>query len=799
ALKRLRLVAHLLATSAIAGARAEVPPDDAPPIVVERATPTQAILIGAAPPPLRPGAALIASLAPDAAPAARPVLREGPRIDPPDGKGDSEVLFEADHVYRQDEASPIIAEGDVNAYAQGQHLKADRLSYDPATEIIVAEGHVSLSSEGVDAVFADRVEITGDMRDGIAENVSAILEENARMAGETAIREQGARTTIRRAVYTACNVCNKDGDPKTPTWSVRAARVTRDEERKVVRFRNAFFRIKGVPILYAPFLQAPDPSIERQSGFLTPVIGASERLGFNFELPYYLALSNHQDATFYPKYTSNDGVLWQGEYRRRDQSGDHVWQGGFINFGQSGSAEEAAGVDVPNLRWHFFGRGHRNFGDKWRIGYDVERVSDDIYLRRYDVKRRGDLQQEIDTSQTNRLRSNVYMRWKSGGSELTVDTYAFQGLRLTDDSALTPYVLPLINFRHDFGAKILGGRAQINANFATLLRSGGADSQRLTASAYWEREYFTQNGHRFNFFGELRADGYYFRDLNLGTEIQPGIPGADNDFEWRWAPTAGAEWSYPLTRRLAGARLFVEPRAQLIASPTNRNSSSIINEDSQSIEFDYAGLFDYNKATGFDAFEDGQRANIGVTASAIFDSGLTVAASIGEQFRLQTTAAFDPSTGLGEKRSDIVGALNIRYKNVVGVENRFRIDDNEGSLKRVESFAFLNFWRVSSNVSYVRLNEENALAELSQREEITGSMRLSLTNHIHTGLGWRENLSAGRTISQDFTIGYSDECATIDLTYQRNFTRDVGLDPDTAIFLRFTLRTLVDQGTSTSF
>jgi LPS-assembly protein len=720
-------------------------------------------------------------------------LREGPLVGTEAqkaGPDETEILFEADSVYRETSDSPIVAEGAVSAYFGERHLKADKLIYDPATDIVIAEGNVSISDDNVEAVFADRVELTGDLRDGVAENFSALLAESARLAGDTAVREQGARTSLRRAVYTACNLCDKKGNPKTPTWRVRALRVTRDEERKVVRFRHAFFEIKGVPILYAPFLQGPDPSVERQSGFLTPVIGASSRLGFNLELPYYLALSNHQDATFYPKYTSNDGVLWQGEYRRRDISGYHVAQAGFINFSNAENTDPS--LDVPDFRWHFFGRGNRKFGDKWTAGYDVERVSDDTYLRRYGVQRRGDLRQEIVTSSTNRLRSNVYARWRSGGSELSIDTYAFQGLRATDSAALTPYVLPLLNFRHDFGNEVAGGRAHIVANFATLLRTGGADTQRFTTSAYWEREHITAGGHRFSVFGELRADAYYFKDLDEGTEILPGVPGEDNDFEWRTAPTAGVEWSYPLTRRFAGARLFIEPRVQLIASPTGRNRTSIINEDSQSIEFDYAGLFAFNKATGFDAFEDGQRMNAGIATSAVFDNGISIEASIGEQFRLQPTSAFDPSTGLGEERSDIVGALNVRYKDVVGVENRFRVDDDTGSIKRAEAFAFFNYWRLNGSVSYVRLNEENVAADLSRREELTGNLRVKVTNNISTGMSWRQDLNDDRTIRQDFVIGYADECATIDFIYRRDFTRDVGLDPDNALLVRFTLRSLVD-------
>lgn len=728
------------------------------------------------------------------------------------------ILFEAETVTRQDENSPIVAEGNVRAYFGDRYLRADRLSYNPATDIVVAEGNVSITDQSLETAFAGRVELTGDLRDGVAENFSALLAENARLAAETATREQGARTKLRNAVYTACSVCTADKEEKTPTWRVKALRVTRDEERKVVRFHHAFVELKGVPILYAPFLQAPDPSVERQSGFLTPLIGASSRLGFNIEVPYYLAISNSQDATFYPKYTSNDGVLWQGEYRRRDDHAYQVMQGGFIDY-----EPDPTEVDVPGKRWHVFAKGYRDFGDRLRVGYDVERVSDDTYLRRYDVQRRGDLRKELDTSLTNRLRSNAFLRWGDEKTELRADSYTFQELRTVsvcdltngdrvslttancnpllatdpgltqgpDITKLTPYVLPVINARHEFTPPAIGGDARLAVNFASLQRTGGADTRRLTASAYWEREQFTPGGHRFLGFAELRGDLFRYEDLDEGTEDRQGIAD-DNRFDGRFAPTVGLEWSYPLTKSISGARIFLEPRVQLIASPAHRNGADIINEDSQSVEFDYAGLFDYNKATGFDAFEDGQRMNAGVAVSAEFDNGITLEGEIGQQYRLQESQAFDLETGLGEESSDYVGSLNLRYKTIIGVENRFRIADEDGSLKRAESMAFLNVWRLRGNATYVRLNDEVSIGGVRKREELNARMNLKLTKHWYTGAGWREDLVQDRTIRQDFILGYQDECSLFELTYRRDRTQDRGLEPDNALLIRFTLRSLVD-------
>ncbi|MEM9014381.1 MAG: LPS assembly protein LptD [Pseudomonadota bacterium] len=717
------------------------------------------------------------------------------------------ILFEADSVSREIDGGPITAEGDVSAFFGERYLRADRLIYDPATDIVYAEGDVAITDENLETAFAGRVEITGDLRDGIVENFSALLAENARLAADSAVREQGARTRLNRAVYTACNVCDDDGEAKTPTWRVKSLRVVRDEERKVVRFYHAFFEIKGVPVFYVPFLQGPDPSVERQSGFLAPSIGASSRLGFNLELPYYLAISNSQDATFSPKYTTNDGVLWQGEYRRRGKKSYHVLAGGVINYDNrvtddAGRREDENGI--PGVRWHYFGEGYKDVGDHWRLSYDLERISDREYLRQYDVEREGDLRQELDRSRTNRLRSNARAQWRRNGHNLTIDSYVFQGLRATDDASSTPYVLPSFDYRYDFSRRLAGGRTSINANTTFLLRTGGTDTQRFTASAYWERDIITRGGHRFNLFAEARADAYYFTDLDQGTEICsdsaadcaadfPGLTSDDTStFETRLAPSIGLEWSYPLYNNIGGVGVFIEPRIQAVASPARQNPLEIINEDSQSIEFDYAGLFDYNKATGYDTFEDGQRINVGVAATAEFPFGLTVEGSAGQQFRLQTTNAFSPSSGLGDTQSDIVGSLNVKYKEIVGVENRFRIDNDTGSIQRAESMARFSLGPVLGNLTYVRLNEENIAAALVRREELTALGRIKITDHWSLGGAWRIDLEQDRTIRQDFIVGYQDECMTVALTYRRDRTEDDNLEPDNAFLVSFTLRSLVD-------
>ena len=743
-----------------------------------------------------------------------------------------EVLFEADSVMREVEGGPIIATGQVNAYFGDQYLRANYLSYHPETQIVIAKGNVAITNGDRETVFADEVELSGDLRDGIAKNFSALLEENARLAADNAVQEQGARTRLRKAVYTACNVCDSDGHGKTPTWRMKALRVTRDKERRVVRFHHTFFELKGVPILYVPFVQTPDPSVERQSGLLTPSIGTSDRLGFNFELPYYLAISNSQDATFSPKFTTNDGILWKGEYRRRGKRSYNVLAGGVINHDNNQLVNDEFGDPndprdfefengIPGTRWHFFGKGYQDFGDGWRASYDLERVSDKTYLREYDIERRGELRNELDRGRTNRLRSNARLEYQSGGHDLQIDSYLFQGLRASDSTETTPFVVPLVDYQYNVQDKVAGGKLTVGANTATLLRTAGTDTHRFTASSNWQRTHTTNSGHRFNVQAELRGDLFHYRDLDLGTEFEAGIVGEDSRTETRFAPSISAEWTYPLMRDFGGAQLFIEPRVQVVASNDVDNPERFINEDSRSIEFDYASLFEFNKATGYDAFEDGQRANIGVASSAVWQNGLTIETAIGQQFRVQSTEAFPNDSGLGEKQSDLVGSLNIRYKNIAGIENRVRIAHNpqiingtrESRFPRRESFAFMRIGRFRSNASYVFVQGRNSGNNIVLREELNAGAALRLTKHWSTGVSWRINLENTQLdantplinpdtglpnvpdqvvpVRQDIRLSYNDECSSFGVIFRRDRTRGGNLEPNNSVLLSFTLKSLV--------
>ena len=79
--------------------------------------------------------------------------------------------------------------------------------------------------------------------------------------------------------------------------------------------RNAVFQVKGVPLLYTPFLYYPTKRDDRATGILLPTYGATSLRGQAIHNAFFWAIDRSQDATFLYDWYSNAGQGVGSEYR----------------------------------------------------------------------------------------------------------------------------------------------------------------------------------------------------------------------------------------------------------------------------------------------------------------------------------------------------------------------------------------------------------------------------------------------------------------------------------------------------
>ena len=113
---------------------------------------------------------------------------------------------------------------------------------------------------------------------------------------------KGGITTINKGVFTSC----KKND-SCPPWTIQADKITYDQNKKQINYDNAFVKIYDIPVLYFPKFFHPDPSVERQSGVLMPILNESQILGSSIQIPYFHVLSSQEDITFRPNIFDNHG------------------------------------------------------------------------------------------------------------------------------------------------------------------------------------------------------------------------------------------------------------------------------------------------------------------------------------------------------------------------------------------------------------------------------------------------------------------------------------------------------------
>ena len=706
----------------------------------------------------------------------------------------SDILLDADHIRRDDENSSWFAEGDVRASVGDRFVRADRLSYDLATDTAVAEGNVAVKDEDGQLYFAERVILNDEFRNGVVDAFAAELAPNGTLGAATAVRRESGINDMRRATFTLCAVCDTGWSRDRPTWQLKARRVTQNEEKQVLRFRDAFVEVLGVPIFYTPYAQVPDPSAERASGFLAPEIGSSTLRGTEVELPYYYALSNYQDFTFSPRHFSLLGTLFKGEYRRNTHNSEAVVQAGVIK--PTNDLSEEAGNPDP-VRWHWFSRYRRDLPLGWEMVADIDGVSDKGYAQIYDIEPQGALQADIPILRPDRLESNLTVARSNENSSTDFSGWLFQTLRLREDQEFTAQALPRI--RHEQKFQVPAGEIRLGGSFLTLLRDSGLDSLRTSAHLDYTGIKFTNSGHRFELFGELRGDFYSYRNADLGVQAcnvndsayescRLNLPreGREEGYDvGRFLPTAGAEWSYPLARIGQNTSLIIEPRIQAVISPQRSFRDDVFNEDSQFFQFDTVSLFDYNKSSGLDLWEDGSRVNVGLAATAALGESITINSLAGSQFRTESTDAFDADNGIGEVQSDFVGAVDIQFGRYLVVDNRFRIDDDTGRFRRVESLVNTRIGPFSGNLNYLRVESDDFETNEQLDEFLVFSAALQVSKYFSMAARQAQNLDSGESTQTEFAVRLANRCSAVSIRYRFDDSTVDGFEQDREILVKF--------------
>jgi len=425
------------------------------------------------------------------------------------------VVMSADSLTYDETRGVVAASGNVEISQGHRVLIADHVTYSEGLDMMTASGNVTLLEPSGEVMFADYLELSDEMRDGVMRNIRLLLNADTRIAANSARRSGGNRTEMSKAVFSPCKLCPLHPE-EAPLWQIKAVRVVHDQEARDIAYYDAWLEMFGIPVLYAPYFEHPDPTVKRRSGLLAPTYGSSSTLGFQLTTPYYWNIAPHRDATFKPKFTSEEGVVWGAEYRERTLTGDYSVDAS-IAYGDERD-DDGAETGSSGFRGHLFSDGQFQLDPVWNYGYEFERASDDTFLSFY----------RINSQDT--LTTRPYIEGINGRNYASGNAYFFQGLEIDDEQDQIPFVLPLLHFNHRGTPGAFGAFDSFDANFMTLHRIDGADSRRLSLEGGWHLSHIGRSGSVYRLSATIRGDAYHVNNVDTAgtarTTMREDLPAA---------------------------------------------------------------------------------------------------------------------------------------------------------------------------------------------------------------------------------------------------------------------------------
>lgn len=715
------------------------------------------------------------------------------------------ITFQADKVSYNSKTGEVTWDGDVHIWQNDHILRADKVTFNKTTNIATATGNVSMVEPDGEVLFTQHMQLGDNMREGVMDQVYAILADDGKLAANGARRTGGKVHDFSRSVYTACPICEKN-PTKPPFWQLRSYQSIRDMENQRIDFSDTFIDFFGLPVFYMPFFSITDPSVKRQSGLLIPSINwSSKYIGAYTTIPYYWAINKWSDLTFVPLFSTKSGPQLSTTYRARfnqgmlrvedgvayDTVGQHEWYNSY--------ADRNVDSFKKGLQGYLFLKTEWALNDYWRYGANINVASSANYMRDYRINGYGN-----DT-----LASDLYLEGFGEGSYSKVSMQAYQGLnRGVINNSDLPFTLPRYTYSYFGQPDALGGRFSFNTTDFIIYRPQGVNDQRGQASLNWDRPFHDDAGRKW--LVTLHVDSNIYRASHLN-EQPLYLDKRGRQVSGQALPSLAVKMNWPFLREFhigdSTGTQIIEPIVQLIASPNAKGGRHFLmpNEDSLDYEFTDSTLFALNRFKGTDRLDGGRRANIGIHGNWTWN-GHQVDFLVGQSFQdhIQKNIKHLPSpSGLTHHMSDVVSRLRVSPVQWFTATGRTRVDPYTSKVNFADALFNLGFSHFGINGGYIyepvtpyyyfygnpHASQGPSKLYLQKTNELTLGVSTDW-KHWHASAFGRRSLSRKQTVAIGGTVGYRNECFSVDAIYFKQKTMINGEQNSDMLLFMLTFKTL---------
>ena len=296
----------------------------------------------------------------------------------------ADIDWQAQAQFQADGSMRLVDDVQLGSEDEGWQLFAEEAFLQPADSQITASGNivfvtaeVRIAAERVEFDMTDRSAVFHDahgsvnMRGEVEQSMFGAQEPEMFFFGEQIERTGPRSYRLTRGAFTSCV-------QPTPRWEVVSSTIDINLDEHLL-LRNAVIEVKGVPVLFLPWMFYPIQEDGRATGFLMPTYGTSTYRGTSVSNAFFWAITRSQDATgFHDYFPTSGGQGLGGEYRYT-RGGMSSGNGRYYFLDEPGgeTTYRGAAQELPQRQsYQLRGQATQEIAEGWNARGQVDYFSD---------------------------------------------------------------------------------------------------------------------------------------------------------------------------------------------------------------------------------------------------------------------------------------------------------------------------------------------------------------------------------------------------------------------------------------
>ena len=563
------------------------------------------------------------------------------------------------------------------------------------------------------------------------------------------IEDNKEKTILTKGVFTNCKIRDDD----CPPWELSARKITHDKKKKRIDYNDAFLKIYDVPVFYFPKFFHPDPTVERQSGFLIPTLSNSKKNNY-LKTPYFLAISENRDATFMPKIYNDKRLLLQTEYREVNKNSSHMVDLSYFS------------KEFYNSKNHFFYEYQKDLNlDRFESDLNVklQSTSNDNYLRVEDIK------SEINNNNSV-LTNNVKLNLSSETTDIGIEIKSFEDLNKKESDRFE-FIFPQFNF-----SKRLKNPSKIDGNF--LFKSNNQireyntninEKININDLSFTSNQKISPKGFLNNF--ELLLKNANI-DANNSTEYQ-------NSKKSYLSGIFQFNSSFPMIKKNSNYQSILKPKLSLRAAPSNTKNNSYAQT-----RIDINNLYSLDRVTKPDNVEGGLSLILGndYLISNIDNSREIFMFNIGTNLRIKENNNLSRNNQINQKNSNLFSKISFNPSEYLNVSYDSSVKNNLSDISYENLTSEFKIKDLST--SFVYTNENSTIDQISY---LSNKTEYKINDFNSFSFSTRKNKTKDLTEYYNMMYQYKNDCLAASIKYKKDFYSDAEIEPNESVFFELTI------------